>query len=136
MRLALLDTDILSEFLKQKNPAVLKNAADYLADFQQFAISAMTRYEVMRGLKDKGASHQLKKFEQFCQHAEVFPITDEVLDRTSDLWVEARKGGHPRRDPDLIIAATALEHGRVLVTGNTSDFAWIPGLIIEDWRVA
>lgn len=97
MQLALLDTDILSEFLKQKNPAVLKNAADYLADFQQFAISAMTRYEVMRGLKDKGASH---------------------------------------RDPDLIIAATALEHGRVLVTGNTSDFAWIPGLIIEDWCIA
>jgi len=116
MRRALLDTDILSEFLKQKNPAVLKNAAAYLADFQQFAISAMTRYEVMRGLKDKGASHQLKKFKQFCQHAEVFPITDEVLDRTSDLWAEARKGGHPRRDPDLIIAATALEHGRVLVT--------------------
>jgi len=93
MRLSLLDTDILSEFLKQKNPSVLKNAADYLVDFQQFSISAVTRYEVLRGLKDKGASHQLKKFAQFCRHAEVFPITDEILERTSDLWVEARKGG-------------------------------------------
>ena len=32
MRLSLLDTDILSEFLKQKNPTVLKEAAEYLAE--------------------------------------------------------------------------------------------------------
>jgi len=134
MQLSLLDTDILSEFLKQRNPVVVRNAADYLAKYQQFAISAMTRYEVMRGLKDKRAVRQLKKFDEFCRNAEVLPITDEILDRTSDLWVEARKGGHPSRDPDLIIAATALEHGRVLVTGNTSDFHWIQGLTVENWR--
>ena len=46
---ALLDTDILSEFLKQKNPQVLQRAADYLATYGRFAISAMTRYEVLRG---------------------------------------------------------------------------------------
>ena len=136
MQLSLIDTDILSEFLKQKNPIVQKKAADYLAQYQQFAISAMTRYEVMRGLKDKGAVRQLQKFEQFCKHAEVVPITDEILVRTADLWVQGRKGGHPRRDPDLIIAATALEHGRVLVTGNRSDFAWIPGVTLDDWRTS
>lgn len=134
MQLILLDTDILSEILKQKNPTVLEHAANYLAQYDQFAISAMTRYEVMRGLKDKYAVRQLKNFAQFCHSAEVFPITDEILDRTADLRVEARKGGHPRRDPDLIIAATALEYGRVLVTGNISDFNWISGLTVDDWR--
>jgi hypothetical protein len=34
----------------------------------------------------------------------------------------------------LIIAATALETGRALVTGNTAHFGWIPALTIEDWR--
>jgi len=77
---------------------------------------------------------QLQNFEIFCQNVDVFPITDAILDRTSDLWVEGRQGGHPRRDPDLIIAATALVHGRVLVTGNAADFSWISGLTIEDWR--
>ena len=33
-----------------------------------------------------------------------------------------------------IIAATALEHKRVLVTGNTAHFSWVPGLRVEDWR--
>ena len=134
MQLALLDTDILSEFLKQKNPLVLQKAAEYLVMHQRLSISAMTRYEVLRGLKDKNAIRQLKNFEVFCQNVEVLPITDEILDHASDLWVEARQGGHPRRDPDLIIAATALWHRRVLVTGNTADFFWISGLTINDWR--
>jgi tRNA(fMet)-specific endonuclease VapC len=134
MQLSLIDTDILSELLKTKNPVVARKAADYLAEHRQFAISAITRYEVMRGLKDKNAQRQLDKFDVFCRNAVVYAITNAVLDRASDLWVEARKGGYPGRDPDLIIAATALEHGRVLVTGNTDHFSWIPGLIVENWR--
>ncbi|MCO6455831.1 MAG: type II toxin-antitoxin system VapC family toxin [Pirellulaceae bacterium] len=131
---ALLDTDILSKFLKQKNPRVLQKAATYLALHGRFAISAMTRYEVLRGLKSKNATRQLNNFATFCRNVDVLPITDAILERASDLWVLALQTGHSRRDPDLIIAATALEHGRVLATGNNPHFAWIPGLTIEDWR--
>jgi predicted nucleic acid-binding protein len=35
-----------------------------------------------------------------------------------------------------IIAATALETGRTLVTGNIAHFDWIPGLALADWRSA
>jgi predicted nucleic acid-binding protein len=52
------------------------------------------------------------------------------------IWVDARRGGYPRNDADLIIAATAMESGRVLVTGNAPHFAWIPGLSLADWRTA
>jgi predicted nucleic acid-binding protein len=34
-----------------------------------------------------------------------------------------------------VIAATALEHNLVLVTGNTTHFAWVTGLRVEDWRI-
>jgi predicted nucleic acid-binding protein len=37
-------------------------------------------------------------------------------------------------DADVMIAATALYHGRTLVTGNTVHFAWVPGLKILNWR--
>ena len=134
MPLALLDTDILSEVLKQKNPDVVSKATDYLAQYQQFAISAMTRYEIVRGLKAKHATAQLQKFHTFCQHSVVFPISDDILSEAADLWVAGHTGGHPHRDADLIIAATALRTGRVLVTGNTDHFSWIPGLSVEDWR--
>ncbi len=66
--LSLLDTDILSEVLKQKNAKVIKRAADYLADRVRFAISAMTSYEVKRGLRDKNALAQLARFETFCRN--------------------------------------------------------------------
>jgi tRNA(fMet)-specific endonuclease VapC len=134
MLLALLDTDILSELLKQKNAAVVAKAAAYLAQHGQFALSALTRYEITRGLREKGATAQLQNFEAFCRHSLVLPLTDGVLDRAADLWVLAGLQGKPRSDADLFIAATTLEHGRILVTGNTAHFSWIPNLTLEDWR--
>jgi len=134
MDLALLDTDILSETLKGINPLVVQRAATYIAQHGQFSLSSATRYQILRGLKEKQASRQLAKFHAFCQQSLLLPVTDAVFDRASDLWAEARRNGQPYEDVDLIIASTAMEAGRVLVTGNTQHFAWIPGLRIEDWR--
>lgn len=134
--MTLLDTDMLSELLKQRNPAVTQRAADYLKAHGQFAISAFTRFEIIRGYKEKGATNLLARFDVFCGHSIVLPVTEAVFDRASDLWTIARRGGHPHGDADLIIAATALDSGRELVTGNTKHFAWIPGIVVDDWRTA
>lgn len=134
MDLALLDTDVLSEVLKQRNPQVTQHAANYLQQNGQFCFSAITRYEVIRGLRAKQATTQLARFGVFCEHSLIWPVTESVLDRTAELWVSAKQRGFPSRDADLIIAATALELSRVLVTGNTSHFAWIPQLRLSDWR--
>ena len=49
MQAALLDTDTLNEVLKQKNANVVLHATNYLKQHGQFAISSMTRYELLRG---------------------------------------------------------------------------------------
>lgn len=134
MRPCLLDTDILSEVLKQKHPVVAQKATAYWQTYQQFTFSAITRYEVLRGLKEKTATRQLQQFAVFCGHSVIVAISDDILDQATDLWVAAHHGGRPKTDADLIIAATALVRGLVLVTGNTVDFSWIPGLTVEDWR--
>ena len=131
---ALLDTDILSEVIKLRNVTVQQKALAYSRIHGPLAFSSITRYEVIRGFRDQGATVQLSRFGIFCQHALVFAVTDAVFDRAADLWVVGKRGGHPHDDADLIIAATALEQGRVLVTGNTPHFAWIPGLRLDDWR--
>ena len=136
MDAALLDTDILNEVLKQKNRSVVRHASVYLQEHGQFAISALSRYEIIRGLRDAKATTQLTRFSVFCQNTIVFPITDAILNRAADLWVEAKRAGHPRSDADLIIAATALEHRGTLVSANTAHFAWIPGLKLANWRNA
>jgi tRNA(fMet)-specific endonuclease VapC len=134
MDAVLLDTDILSEVLKQRDAIVAQKATDYLQDHGQFAFSIFTRFEIARGYKEKRAGRLLARLATFCRHSLVLPLTDAIFDRASDLWVLARRGGYPHGDADLIIGATALEHGRALVTGNTAHFAWIPGLTLDDWR--
>jgi tRNA(fMet)-specific endonuclease VapC len=134
MDAALIDSDILSEVLKQRNPVVLGHAGQYLQQHGQFAISAVTRFELLRGFTELGATTQLARFATFCQHTLVLPLTDSVFDRAADLWAVARRGGYPHADADLLIAATALEHSRVLVTGNGPHFTWIAGLTLADWR--
>ena len=132
---SLLDTDILSEVLKRKDPQVLTNARQYLTQHQRFAFSEMTVYEIIRGLKAAGATQQLSDFLKTVGTSDVFPVSRSVLMRAADLWVDGRTGGHPHDDADLIIAATALETQRVLVTGNTSHYAWIKNLQLADWRL-
>jgi tRNA(fMet)-specific endonuclease VapC len=132
----LLDTDILSELLKQRHPIVRQKAAQYLNAHGRFAFSVFTHFEIVRGFKEKNAARQLQRFEGFCQHSLILPISDAILEKAGELWVAARRGGHSHGDADLIIAATALESGRVRVTGNTPHFAWIQGLVLDDWRQA
>ena len=134
MDAVLLDTDMLNEVLKQKNANVVQHATNYLKHHGQFALSSMTRYELLRGLKEKAATAQLVRFDTFCQNTLVLPITNAILDRAADLWVAARRIGQAGRDADLIIAATALEHSLALVTGNTKDYSWISALRLYDWR--
>jgi tRNA(fMet)-specific endonuclease VapC len=135
MNPALLDTDTLSEVLKRRDLIVLTSAKTYLAQHQQFAFSGMTRYEIRRGYLSRKATARLQRFEVFCQHSLVLPITDDVLDQAASLWADARTRGLPDNDADLVIAATALLQGRTLVTGNTAHFSWIAGISLEDWRL-
>ncbi len=128
----LLDSDILSEILKAKNQHVLDAANRYLTQHSRLAFSAITFYEVFRGFRATGAIRGLERFLKLVDNSDVLPISVAVLMRAADLWADALHGGHPRGDADLIIAATALESGRALASGNTAHFVWIPGLLVVD----
>jgi hypothetical protein len=100
MQSALLDTDILNEVLKKRNPQVVQKAAAYLQRHHQFAISGITWYEVVRGLREKRAGRQLANFDRFCRHSTVIDVTLSVLDRSADLWVDEQDEVEERpRDP-------------------------------------
>jgi tRNA(fMet)-specific endonuclease VapC len=134
MDASLLDTDILSEVLKRKDQRVLAKARRYLGEHARFAFSSITAYEIIRGMRANRAARQLETFLKTLSTSDVFPINMPVLLRAAELWAEATRLGHPQNDADLMIAATALERGRVLVTGNTDHFAWIPDLTLDNWR--
>ena len=63
---ALLDTDMLSEVMRDRDARVRESANRYLAEHSRLAFSLITRYEVLRGLKARGAMRQVSLFEEQC----------------------------------------------------------------------
>jgi len=58
----LLDTDILSEILKAKNPVVSEHARKYEAEHGSLIFSAITVMEIVKGFQQAGRADALAKF--------------------------------------------------------------------------
>jgi len=127
-----LDTDILSAIMRQ-NPAVLPKAREYLAEQGQFTFSIITRYEILRGLKAKGASAQITVFDNFCTNNIILSLTNEVIVKAADIYADLRGRGVLIGDADILIAASALVQGWAVVTNNEKHFQRIPDLMVFNW---
>ena len=69
-----------------------------------------------------------------CDLIRDFPIMG--FDAPAEAAFRGLKSSSPQSGTnDLRIAATALANNLIVATSNTSHFAWIPGLTIEDWTV-
>jgi tRNA(fMet)-specific endonuclease VapC len=129
----ILDTDILSALMR-KNPNVIARARTYLVQHEQFAISIITRYEILRGLRAKGAAQQERKFEYFCERNKVLAITDDVIMQSAEIYADLYKRGKLIGDADILIAATAMVNGFGVATNNEEHFRRISGLPVENWH--
>lgn len=129
----LLDTDTLSLYFK-KYPKVVAEAQNYLLQYQVFTFSSITRFEILRGMKVKGAAGQLKFFDLFCRQNEIIELTDQIIIRAADVYADLYKNGQLIGDADILIAATALEYNLAVVTNNENHFSRISGLQILNWN--
>lgn len=129
----LIDTDILSALMR-KHPRVIAQASAYLAQHHIFTLSIITRYEILRGLKAKGASQQAARFEQFCAGNEILPINDNVIVQAADIYADLYRRGELIGDADILIAASAMANGLGIVTNNEAHFSRISSLQIENWQ--
>ena len=135
---SVLDTDILSEYLKGHDPTVIRHAAHYAQEHRVITFTSVTVYEIVYGLELKGASSQLKKALAWLnQNEQIAPIAADYL-TAATIKAAARRIGSSLELPDCPIAAVAVRLDRPLVTGNTEDFRAIRktgiNLIIENWR--
>ena len=85
------------------------------------AVSAVSYVEVLgyHQLEDQDRQY----FAQFFRLAQVFPLSQAVLDQAVALRQQRRMSLG-----DALVASTALVHGLTLVTRNVEDFRWIQGL--------
>jgi tRNA(fMet)-specific endonuclease VapC len=128
----LLDSDVLSAVLRSHARAASRARA-YLQDRHQFTFSVITRYEIVRGLKVKNATSRLQQFDRLCAASRILPLTDAIVEQATTVYADLHQRGQLVGDADILIAATALEHGLVVATNNEAHFSRIPGLTIDNW---
>lgn len=129
----LLDSDTLSFYMKHY-PKVVNVAQDYLQQYQFFTFSVITRFEILRGMKARGATTGITKFDYLCSQNEVVELNDKIIVLAADIYADLYKRGLLIMDADILIAATALENNLPIVTNNENHFNRITGLQILNWN--
>ncbi len=132
MRLSMLDTDILSEFLRG-NRKVIANVDEHLKEYGFISLSVITYYEILNGLLYKDARKQLTRFEDFVGLNKVIPLTLPMAKTAAMIQADLRKKGTEIGHTDTLIAGIAMTSTLQLVTNNTDHFKRIKGLEIVNW---
>jgi predicted nucleic acid-binding protein len=123
MDLALVDTDILSEMLRAKNPEVGKRSRVYVGEHGRLTISVVTVFEVVRGWHRVGRPDRSTAFLAWLPAAELLFLDSEVAALAGEIDGALERSGQRVGVADVLIAATAIRASRVLVTGNTDHYA-------------
>lgn len=139
MNKALIDTDILSELGKGIDPIVARHAMTYRGTFGRYTLSVVTLMEIVRGFQRNLSTRRLNAFLTSIAAEEVLPFDPATAELAGCIAGDLEHIGLPIGMADPMIAATALEHGLELVTGNTSHFQRIQQLgyplTVANWRI-
>ena len=111
-----LDSGILIRHLRDQRG--YPELVDHLTDKADVYISAMTRLEVVRGMRNREREDTFNLIDSL----ETISITGELADSAGEIIRSWRGRGITLSDADAIIAATAIHHGLTLVTTNAKHF--------------
>lgn len=131
----LLDTNIISFFLRGNYPALNERILDCVAD--DLAISIISAGELYYGVQRLAPSQRAKQLlvqlKDFTQAVSVHALPVNAAQHYGTIKTHLHAAGRPIGGNDLWIAAHALADKRILVTNNTREFERVPNLIVEDW---
>ncbi len=136
----LLDTNVLSELRRPRpEPRVLGFLGEQQLD--TLFVSRVTFAEIRYGIEqldDPGRRAALTDWlvleARPMFEGRTLEVTEDIILKWRLLVAEGRKIRHTFSEPDLIIAATALHHGLVVVTRDTQDFERAGVTILNPWK--
>jgi tRNA(fMet)-specific endonuclease VapC len=138
VRESLLDTDILSEIARKRHPAVLARARAYTSVHGKLTTSAVTVMEVVQGHQRLDRQPELNAFLASLSLLVVLPFGPDEAEIAGRIHGDLARQGRPIGRADPMIAAIAIVHERVLVTGNTAHYLAVVdagyALELENWR--
>jgi tRNA(fMet)-specific endonuclease VapC len=129
-----LDTNICIYHLNDSSPNVSKRLEELpTADIKLPSIVAA---ELLYGAEKSGRREQnIKVFNSFFSIYEIVAFDDRTAERYSVLRADLERKGQKIGGNYMIIAATVLANGGVLITHDVDEFSRINTLKIEDWTL-
>ena len=131
--LYLLDTNVLVE-LRRKNPILIAHLKRHPPSCLCYSVISVG--EIHKGVVQHPAPKGMAMWENWKRLLSPFAPVDFTFGAATvwgRLLHETRK--QPIGPRDLLIAATALADGMVVVTHNLREFNRVEGLCVEDWQV-
>jgi len=123
----LIDTDVIIWHMRGNEKA--RNA---IYQLEKPAISIITQMELVQGLRNKQEQVVLHRFlDQL--GITVFSVTEVISQRALFLMEEWRLS-HQMLMADALIAATAIEHGLSLLSGNEKHYRFLTMLKLESFK--
>ncbi|WP_017659426.1 type II toxin-antitoxin system VapC family toxin [Baaleninema simplex] len=129
----LLDTCVISDFVKGEIGTQTRMKQTSPNDI---AVSSITVMELRYGLKlnRKRESEITPLLTRFMDAVTVLSFESETAEQAAQIRQFLKTSGQPIGTYDVLIAATSLQHGLIMVTANVREFQRIPNLNIENWR--
>ena len=132
MPLYMLDTDTVSYLVRGKTPTLDAHVAS--VPKKQLCISAVTRGELLYGLRLKDGAHRLAQLiDQFLLRVQCLPWDEAAATHFASIAADLHKAGTQIGSMDAMIAGHAMATGAVLVTNNARHFSRVAGLTVENW---
>jgi predicted nucleic acid-binding protein len=135
----LLDTNVISELRRPRPSARVRSfiAGQRLDDL---FVSTVTFAEIRYGIETVGDPVRRAELTDWLLHRvrpmfdqRVLEVSEDVMFKWRLLVEDGRKAGHTFSQPDLIIAATALQHGLTVVTRDTGDYKLARVPLLNPW---
>ncbi len=131
--LHMLDTDTASYIIKGGYGPIAQHLA--ATPPSDICISAMTRAELLYGLKLLPSRHRLhESVKRFLRVVNLLAWNADAADFHAEIKHQLKSGGTPIGDMDMLIASHALAADAVLVTNNIRHFKRIKQpLMLKNW---
>ena len=135
----LLDTIVLSELRKPRPEAsVLSFVRTQPLD--RLFVSTVTLAEIRFGIEILADIKRRAELNDWLRHkvrpmfeSRVLAVSEDVMFRWRLLVEDGRKQGHTYSQPDLIIAATGIQHGLTIATRDSDDYLRTGVSVFNPW---
>jgi hypothetical protein len=135
----LLDTNVISEL---RRPRLSARVRSFIAGqrLQDLFVSTVTFAEIRYGIEMVGDPVRRAELNAWLLNRvrplfeqRVLEVSEDVMVKWRVLGEDGRKVGHTFSQPDLIIAATALQYGLTVVARDTGDYKRARVPLLNPW---